>query len=101
LSVHRRVHPSGKVAWRVRWRQGGVLRSRDFDRKRDADAFETEVRRRARLGELEMLDSGKQLLAELARDWWITYAEPNLAPKTRAMYASLLGSVRAAAAWRL
>ena len=34
MSVHKRAHPSGKVAWRVRWREGGVQRSRDFDRKR-------------------------------------------------------------------
>jgi integrase len=89
VSVHRRVHRSGKVAWRVRWRDGGVLRSRDFDRKRDADAFDIEVRRRARLGELEMLDAGRQRLDELAREWWTVYAEPNLAPKTQVMYASL------------
>jgi integrase len=89
VSVHRRVHPSGKISWRVRWREGGVLKSRDFDRKRDADAFEIEVRRLARLGELEMLDAGKQRLDELAREWWTTYAEPNLALKTRVMYASL------------
>ena len=66
-----------------------MLKSRDFDRKRDADAFEIEVRRLARLGELEMLDAGKQRLDELAREWWTTYAEPNLALKTRVMYASL------------
>ena len=89
MSVHRRVHPSGRVAWRVRWRDGGVLKSRDFDRKRDADAFETEVRRQAQLGDLQMLDAGKQHLDEMAREWWSTYAEPNLAPKTRVMYASL------------
>jgi len=89
LSVHRRVHPSGKVAWRVRWREGRVLKSRDFDRKRDADAFEIVVRRSAQLGDLGMLEAGKQHLDELAREWWTTYAEPNLAPKTRVMYASL------------
>ncbi len=89
MSVHRRVHPSGKVAWRVRWREGGVLKSRDFARKRDADAFETEVRHRAQLGDLEMLEAGKQHLDELAREWWSTYAEPNLAAKTRVMYASV------------
>lgn len=89
MSVHRRAHPSGKVSWRVRWRDGGVQRSRDFDRKRDADTFDVEVRRRAQLGELGVLEAGKQKLGSLAEEWWATYAEPNLARKTRVMYASL------------
>jgi integrase len=89
MSVHRRVHPSGKVAWRVRWRDGSVQRSRDFARKSEADAFDLEVRRRAQAGELGILEEGKQKLADLAAEWWETYAEPNLAPKTLVMYASL------------
>jgi hypothetical protein len=89
LSVHKRAHPSGKVAWPVRWREGGVQRSRDFDRKRDADAFDLNVRHLAQTGELGMLEAGKQKLADLAREWWTVYAEPNLAPKTQVMYASL------------
>jgi integrase len=83
------VHASGKVAWRVRWREGSVQRSRDFARKNDADAFDLEVRRRAQVGELGMLEAGKQKLADLAHEWWATYAEPNLARKTLVMYASL------------
>jgi integrase len=89
MSVHRRVHPSGKVTWRVRWRDSGRQRSRDFDRKSDADAFDREVRRRAQLGGLELLDAGKQTLADVAEKWWETYAEVHLAPKTLVMYASL------------
>jgi integrase len=89
VSIHRRVHPSGKVAWRVRWRDGSVQRSRDFARKKDADAFNVEVRRRAQVGDLGMLEAGKQKLADLPREWWATYAEPNMARKTRVMYASL------------
>jgi integrase len=89
VSIHKRVHPSGKVAWRVRWREGSVQRSRDFARKSDAEAFDLEVRRRAQVGDLGMLEAGKQKLADLAREWWETYAEPNLARKTLVMYASL------------
>jgi integrase len=89
VSVHKRVHPSGKVAWRVRWREGGVQRSRDFTRKADADAFDLKVRHLAQTGELGMLEAGKQQLAHLAREWWTLYAEPNLARKTQVMYASL------------
>ena len=89
MSVHRRTHPSGKIAWRVRWRDGSLQRSRDFDRKRDAEAFDADVRRRAQLGALGMLEDGKQRLADLAREWWTTYAEPNLSRKTLVMYASV------------
>jgi integrase len=89
VSVHKRVHPSGKVGWRVRWREGSVQRSRDFARKGDAEAFDLNVRRLAQTGDLGMLEAGKQKLADLAEEWWATYAEPNLAPKTLAMYASL------------
>jgi integrase len=89
MSVHKRVHPSGKMAWRVRWREAGVQRSRDFARKGDADAFDLKVRHLAQTGELRMLEAGKQKLADLAREWWTVYAEPNLAPKTQVMYASL------------
>ena len=89
MSVHKRVHPSGRVAWRVRWREGGVQRSRDFTRKGDADAFDLKVRHLAQTAELGMLEAGKQKLADLAREWWMVHAEPNLARKTQVMYASL------------
>ena len=89
MSIHRRVHPSGKVAWRVRWRDGSVQRSRDFARKKDADAFDVEVRRRAQVGDLGMLEAGNRSSRDFGPEWWATYAEPNLARKTRVMYASL------------
>jgi hypothetical protein len=62
VSVHPRVNPRGTVAWRFRWRDGAVQRSRDFDRKHDADAFDVEARRRAQLGDPGMLEEGKQKL---------------------------------------
>ena len=55
MSIHRIVRADGSVVWRVRWRDGGRgsgARSRRFDRKADAVAFEDELRRRRRLGEL-------------------------------------------------
>jgi len=89
MSVHRRKHPSGRIAWRVRWRDGDAQRSRDFDRKRDAEAFDAEIRRRQRLGDLALLDAGREPLADFAREWWRLYAEPNLARKTLQVYADL------------
>jgi integrase len=75
--------------WRVRWRENGRNRSKVLGRKRDAEAFDAEVRRRKRTGEIATLDAGKQTVAEFAREWWTVYAEPNLAPKTREVYVSL------------
>lgn len=57
--------------------------------KRDADAFDAEVRRRKRTGELATMDAGKETLASFAEEWWRLYAVPNLAPKTRQVYADL------------
>lgn len=58
-------------------------------RKRDADAFDAEVRRRKRTGELGQLDAGRERLSDFAEEWWRLYAVPNLAPKTRQVYADL------------
>ena len=79
MSVERRILKNGRVAWRVRWREAGRNRVRQFDRKRDADAFDAEVRRRKRLGDLELLDAARESLADFAQDWFVAYARPNLA----------------------
>lgn len=57
--------------------------------KRDAEAFDAEVRRRKRTGELVQLDAGRDSLSDFAEEWWRLYAVPNLAPKTRQVYADL------------
>lgn len=89
MSVHRRKLRDRRTVWSVRWRDGERNRSRNFDRKRDAEAFDAELRRRRRLGDLDLLDAGKEALADFAREWWTVYAEPNLAAKTLRMYADL------------
>jgi len=90
MSVHKRTYRSGRVAHYVRWRdEGGEQRTRTFDRKRDADDFDADLRRRRRLGELGMLDAGRETLDEFAKDWWRLHAEPNLARSTRVSYADL------------
>lgn len=35
------------------------------------------------------LEGGRETLGEFAETWWRTYAIPNLAPKTRRIYAEL------------
>ena len=52
MSVERVERKDGSVVWRVRWRQGGRNRSKVLGRKRDAEAFDAELVRRKRTGEL-------------------------------------------------
>ena len=89
MSVERVELKNGTVVWRVRWRQGGRNRSKVLGRKRDAEAFDAELRRRKRLGELGLMDTGTETLAEFGEEWWRLYAEPNLAPQTLRVYARL------------
>jgi hypothetical protein len=58
-------------------------------RKRDAEAFDAELRRRKRTGELALLDAGKETLTAFGEDWWRLYAEPNLAATTLKTYATM------------
>jgi integrase len=74
----------------VRWRDElNRERSKVLGTKRDAEAFDAEIRRRKRTGELATMDAGKETLANFAEEWWRLYAAPNLAPKTLKVYADL------------
>ena len=87
MSVERVERSDGSVVWRVRWRQGGRNRAKVLGRKRDAEAFDAEITRRKRTGELAQLDAGKEPLASFGEEWWRLYAEPNLARSTLQVYA--------------
>jgi integrase len=89
MSIERVTRKDGSVVWRVRWRQAGRNRSKVLGRKRDAQDFDAELRRRRRTGELAALDAGKETLAEFGQEWWRLYAEPNLAATTLRTYAAL------------
>ena len=74
--------------WEVRWRDAsGRRRGRTIDRWGDADRFATELRRQQQVGHLIDLDRGTITLGEFVEDYWRDYAIPNLAPKTRDVYA--------------
>jgi integrase len=89
LSIERVERGSG-VVWRVRWRDGsGRNRSKVVGRKRDAEAFDAEVRRLKRTRELGRLDAGMETLADFGQEWWRLHAEPNLSRKTLQLYAYL------------
>jgi integrase len=101
-----RVERKGGAVWRVRWRdEQGRARSKVVGRKRDADAFDAEVVRRKRTGDLDLLAGGRETLADCAEEWWKLYAVPNLASRTLRSYAGLwdrhvlprLGSMRLSA----
>jgi integrase len=74
-------------------------RSKVLGRKRDAEAFDAELRRKRRTGELAALDAGKETLAEFGEEWWKLYAEPNLAATTLKVYAILWDTHVPSAAW--
>jgi integrase len=86
MSIERVKRKSG-VVWRVRWRDNGQPRSRVLGSKRDAEAFEAEIKRLKRMGQLAQMDAGRETVAEFAREWWRVHVVPNLAPRTRETYA--------------
>jgi integrase-like protein len=74
--------------WEVRWRDAsGRRRGRTVDLKKDADKLATEIRRRQHGGEIVDLERGGVVLADFVEVYWRDYAVPNLAPRTRAVYA--------------
>jgi integrase len=84
-----RIKRKGGVVWRVRWRDGGGReRSRVLGRKRDAEAFDAEIRRRKRAGDLATHSAGKENLADFAEKWFELYAAATLARSTLTSYAS-------------
>jgi hypothetical protein len=80
---------SGEIVWRVRWRDArGRNRSRVLSRKRDAEAFDAELRRRKRTGDLAALDAGRETLDEYVADTWSRAHAAHLASRTRQTYSS-------------
>src|ERR687892_579720 len=90
MSVEQVARSDGTKVWRVRWRdEHGRNRSKTLGRKRDAEAFDAEIRRLRRLGELGIMDAGRISLAEFGQEWLVAYAVPNLEPKPLRTYDSL------------
>ena len=88
--------------YRVRWHDaGGAERNKTLPRGstlRDAEAFERRVYMLKRTGELDVLDRGRETLAEFAEEWWELYARANLARATLVRYDRGLEGTYAAAA---
>lgn len=93
MSVQKRewTNKDGKRqrAFRVRWQDGNVWRSETFERKKDADDFDSDVRRRKSLGTLAELHAGTQTLDAYVADVFTPTYVRQLAPKTQQLYAGL------------
>lgn len=90
--IEKRKLMNGRSVYRVRWRIGGRgtrEQVRSFDRRADAERFETETRRRKQLGELASVKQSRVTLDEFAREWWERYASTELARKTQERYAAI------------
>ena len=90
MSVEKIGRKSGTV-WRVRWRDdAGRPHSKVCGSKRDADAYDADIKRRKRVGDLAHLDAGRQTVEQFAAgDWWQMHAMVNLTGATRRTYAAM------------
>jgi integrase len=85
MSVQR--HGKG---WRVRWKNpDGSFGSNTLSLKRDAVAYDAEVKRRKRLGQLADLDAGTESLNDYVASVWAPSFGAMLAPKARKLYSGL------------
>ncbi|WP_249011180.1 site-specific integrase [Conexibacter sp. DBS9H8] len=92
MEIQKRNLQDGSVRWRVRWHQGGRggrYRVRTFDRKGDAQNFAAELRRRAQLGTLDAIDSGRLTLAEYVAETWAKAYRAHLSENTKLRYGHL------------
>jgi integrase len=90
MSVHKRTWKNGDgskgEAWIVAYRdQGGTRRTKNFERKRDAESFAGVVDMEIRRG-MHVPDSESVMVAEAARLWLISCENANLEPTTIAAY---------------
>jgi hypothetical protein len=89
MSVRRRPDRGNRPE--VRWKEGGRHRSRLFEKVRDAEAFEREIKRNKQLGTLasSVLQSRMTLTEFVRNEWWPKYVIPNLDESTREVYAQI------------
>lgn len=85
MSVHRRAD-----GWRVIWREDGRQRSRQFERKKDAEVWDRELKRRRQLGPLAMqqLTERGPTLGEWITQRWAPEHGATLSRRTRDRYAN-------------
>jgi integrase len=82
----------GGNGWRVRWREAGRQHERKFELKRDADAFDREVKRRQQLGPLgvQQLTAGNgPTLDQWIEHRWVPAHAATLEQSRRDRYANV------------
>ena len=92
MSVEKVQRQSGAV-WRVRWRdEEGQPHSHVVGRKTDAVAYDEELKRAKRLGNVIPIgnDEPGETVEEFAKTWWNRYVIPSLSRHTQLNYASML-----------
>jgi hypothetical protein len=73
----------------VRWRDAaGRNRARVIGRKKDAELFEGEIRKRKRMGTLASIDAGAETLNEYVVATWLPAHAAHLAERTCRNYVS-------------
>jgi integrase len=88
--VVKRKDGTKRTSWRVRWKdENDRWRNQSFERKRDADDFDADLRRRKRRGTLAELDAGTETLDSYVVETWIPIHGHLLEAKTRKTYTSL------------
>jgi hypothetical protein len=73
MSITRRVNGSGEVTWQVKWRESGRgsrQRSRSFSTRRDAQLFQAERQRAARLGVHVSVEASSERLEVWLHTWF-------------------------------
>lgn len=85
-----RVHVGNRVRYDVRWREGTKQRARRFDLKRDAEAWDREIKRRQQLGQLavQQLTVKGPTLTDWVAARWVPEHASRLEEHTRERYAS-------------
>jgi hypothetical protein len=89
MSVERDRHGNG---WIARWREHGRQRTRKFDLKRDAEAFDREIKRRQQLGPLalqQLTARGGPTLDQWIAQRWAPEHASTLEKATRERYANV------------
>src|SRR5437588_9256400 len=78
------------MRWEARWREGTQHRSRIFDRRVDASAWDAETRRRRQLGPLALshLTRPTPTLGEWIQQRWVPERAATLEQSTRSRYDS-------------
>lgn len=86
MSVRPRKLKNGRTRYEVRWREGSRNKSRMFDLRPDAVAYDKKIRRLRQAGELGLeLEKRRITVRDLYADW-LDRAAPALSAKTQETY---------------